>query len=484
MGGALTDTAPDLATTRDAPERAEVAAQVLARVEEEGIETIRIMLADQHGITRGKTVTARALRSALESGVGVPSTLLLKDTSHATVFPVWQGDAGFGRGVMTGAADILMLPDPATFRVLPWAGRCGWMLSDLFLTDGRPVPVSTRAVLKGALERLGAQGMGFVAGLEVEFTILEMRDDRRGLDNAKFQEDPPETALLGHGYQLLTETRTDRLDPILTRLRRHAEALGMPLRSIETEFGPSQVEFVFDPLSALRAADMMVLFRNMVKQVCAREGLHATFMSRPAFPGAMGSGWHLHQSVVEQDSGANLFTPEAGQQLSPVADGWIAGLLDHAASGCVLSTPTITGYKRYQPFQLAPDRIQWGRDNRGAMLRVLCREGDPAARIENRVGEPAANPYLFIASQVLAGLDGHLRGLHAPAPVEQPYDDKAAMLPRNLGRALDLFSESPFWRAALGGDFVDYLSHIKRAEWNRFLSAVTDWEQREYFAIF
>jgi glutamine synthetase len=199
---------------------------------------------------------------------------------------------------------------------------------------------------------------------------------------------------------------------------------------------------------------------------------------------AMGSGWHLHQSLIDASTGKNLFMPRDQSALSPLGMAWLAGLLSHARSGCLLTTPTINGYKRYQPFQLAPDRVQWARDNRGAMLRVMSRAGDGASRIENRVGEPAANPYLYFAGQILAGLDGVDRGLTAPDPVESPYADAAEMLPTDLGAALDLFEASAFWAGALGAEVRDYLAHIKRAEWKRFLSTVSEWEQREYFSIF
>lgn len=471
-----------LAALRWDADRYEAADAVLARCVAEGIEAVRIVMADQHGVTRGKTIMLAALASAFRDGVGAPSTLLLKDTSHATVFPVWEADAGFGAGVLTGASDVVLLPDPVTFQVLPWADATGWMLADICLPDGSETGLSTRAILQSAMAKLAGRGLSFTVGLEVEFTILKVEDPRLAHENGDFQEEPPKTSLLAHGYQHLTESRIDRLDPILTELRRMAQALGMPIRSVEVEFGPSQVEFVFDPMDGLAAADMMILFRNMVKQVAARSGLHASFMSRPGFKNAMGCGWHLHMSVADA-KGRNLFMPE-GTALGQTVSGWIAGLLEHAASACLMTTPSVNGYKRYQPFQLAPDRIVWGRDNRGAMLRVLARSGDPASRIENRVGEPMANPYLFIAAQILTGLDGVERGLVAPPPVETPYAAGAEMLPTDLGAAIAAFEGSSFWRDALGEAFTRYLAHLKRAEWRRYLSVVSEWEQREYFSTF
>ena len=460
------------------------AEKVQKQVQDSGIETLRIVFVDQHGITRGKTIMASALASAFKNGVSITSTLLLKDTSHATVFPVWTGDAGFGSGIMTGAGDIIMLPDPTTFKILPWTDNTGWMISDIFNSDHTPVAFSTRQILRSALDRLHDHGMEFVSGLEVEFYVLNVDDENLRHENANRPEDPPETSLITHGYQYLTENRIDQMDDVLELLRENAQALDMPLRTMEAEFGPSQVEFTFEPSSGMATADLMILFRNMVKQVCQRNGFHATFMSRPKFKNSMGNGWHLHQSLVDKKIGTNLFIPQDDQDLSPLADQWIAGILAHAEESCLLTTPTINGYKRYQPFAMAPDRIQWGRDNRGAMLRSLALPGDAASRVENRIGEPAANPYLYLASQILCGLEGIENKLQAPDPVDVPYDSNAPMLPTDLGAALTAFEDSRFYRKCLGDAFVDYLCHIKKAEWQRYLGSVSEWEQREYFSLF
>jgi len=176
--------------------------------------------------------------------------------------------------------------------------------------------------------------------------------------------------------------------------------------------------------------------------------------------------------------------PAEDGTISLQASGWIAGLLARAAESCLLTTPTVNGYKRYRPHQLAPDRIQWGRDNRGAMIRGLMAAADPASRIENRVAEPAANPYYFFASQILSGLDGLERGLTAPDPVETPYDDPAQRLPESLLSAISWFEGSAFYRGALGDDFVDYLTTVRRAEWDRYHLTVSEWEQAEYFGLF
>ena len=159
-------------------------------------------------------------------------------------------------------------------------------------------------------------------------------------------------------------------------------------------------------------------------------------------------------------------------------------MLAHAAGAAAFTTPTINGYRRYRPLSLAPDRAIWGCDNRGAMLRVIGGEGDPASRVENRVGEPAANPYLYLASQIFSGLDGIAKKRDPGASADLPYETEAPRLPTSLPDALAALGASACMREGFGADFVDYFIHIKQAELARFNAEVTDWEQREYFDIY
>ena len=232
--------------------------------------------------------------------------------------------------------------------------------------------------------------------------MLKLEQDRIRPEDATQPPPPPPVSLLAYGYHYLTEIRIDQLDPVIQLLAPQLRALGLPIRTFEGEFGPSQLEVTFSPVADLDAADNMMLFRSAVKQICRRAGYHATFMCRPGVPNLFSSGWHLHQSLRETKSGKNAFAPkDDNEPISAIGRHFIAGLLKHARASCLFTTPTINGYKRYKPYSLAPDRAIWGRDHKGAMLRVVTGgAGDPGTRIENRVGEPAANPYLYMASQV------------------------------------------------------------------------------------
>ncbi len=462
----------------------EQAREVIGRIDAGEVEVVRFAFPDQHGILRGKTLVADEAKSALEAGVNLTSTLLMKDTSHKTVFPVFSS-GGFQLEGMQGASDFTIVADPASFRILPWANKTGWLLCDAYSADGRPSPYSTRQILRRAVEQLDAQGLDFVAGLEVEFHVFKLDDPSMALTDSGQPGTPPRVSLLSHGHQYLTELRYDRADALMELLRTQLLALGLPLRSLEIEFGPSQFELTFGPTIGVLPADLMVLLRSAVKQICSRNGYHATFMCRPRIPNVMSSGWHLHQSLRRKHDGASVFVPEVeGQDLSPLGMHYLAGLKEHACGAAALASPTINGYRRYRPFSLAPDRATWARDNRAAMLRVLGGVGQAASRIENRVGEPTANPYLYLASQLFAGLDGMQRQLDPGPSADAPYETPAKPLPRSLADAQQCLREDEILCSQLGKSFVDYYCFIKEAELARFNLEVSEWEHREYFDMF
>ena len=469
-------------TEEDAAE----AEKIVRAIRENELEVVRLSYPDQHGILRGKTIMAGEAEQAMRNGCAITTTLLAKDTSHTTVFPVFSPGGGFGIAEMENAGDFIAVPAPSTFRILPWASKTGWILCDGYLANGDPVPFSARHILKKTIDALAEKGFDYIAGIEVECHIYRLEDSKLRPEDAGQPATPPEVSLIARGYNYLTELRMDEQDPVFELVRRDLLALGLPLRTLETEFGPSQFEFTLGPAPGLQAADNMILFRNSVKQICRRNGYHATFMCRPGLPNAFASGWHLHQSLENLSDGTNAFAPDpADDLLSPTGMAFAAGILKNAPGATVFTTPTINGYKRYKPNSLAPDRTVWGRDNKGAMLRVVgAGPRDSATRLENRVGEPAANPYLYLASQIASGLDGLTNSLSPPPPTDDPYAEHAEQLPTNLMDAVTALDQSAMFRQALGDQFVDYIIHIKRAEIARFLSAVTDWEHREYFELF
>ena len=462
-----------------------------------GVELVRFAWCDLHGMLRGKTLVASKAAQAMQDGVGMVSTLLLKDSADRTAYKVFEAGGATDLPGFEFAGNLMLLADPASFKQLPWVDKTGWVQCQSWFPDGQPVAFDTRRILQTALGQLADAGYGLKCGLEVEFHIYKLNADglNPALDplQANWPGPAPSVSMIHPGYHLLSEQWMDMADEPLRIVQRTAQALGLPLLSLEIELGPSQVEAVFDATDALSAADNMVLFRSAVKQALRRAGYHATFMCRPPFPNIMSSGWHLHQSLVDLKTGANLFmreapapgtTPQDAQYtLSKSGEHYLAGLLAHARSMTAFCTPTINGYDRFRPNALAPQSVLWGRDNRGAMLRVIGLCHDRATRIENRVGEPAANPYLYLASQIHAGLDGLRRQLPAPPATDAPYAETAEKLPTSLPEALQALRSDTVFCEAFGSDFIRLFDRIKQAEITRHAAAEdkSEWQRREYF---
>jgi glutamine synthetase len=444
-------------------------------------------------------VTVPAFLEALGSGYNINVATTTLDSAGARTFSSFTRGGGMGLDEMTGSPNITLVPDPATFRVLPWAG-VGWMLCDEYFDSGKPFHFSPRHLLRKQTRRLQERGLGYVVGLEVEWYLLRVAEEHlteehvgapgtRGRPIGTYPAEP--------GYSYHSESNLDLMQPVLAALVDAFQKLDLPLRSVENEWGPGQVECTFSAQSAMDAADALMLFRTATKQICRRMGYLATFMCRPALKGYYSSGWHLHQSVVDANARENLFAPKReGERLSPLGQGFLGGLLKHAAPATVFATPTVNGYRRFKPNSLAPDRAGWGYDHRGAMIRVLGGVGDPGTRMENRVGEPAANPYLYMLSQIVSGLDGVDNALDPGPEDDAPYQAERALLPKSLMEALDALERSALFRREVGDVFVDYFLKLKRNEAGRFLRYLeehgmkqvpddpTAWEQNEYFDFF
>ena len=457
------------------------------------VELVRVAFCDPHGLARSKTVPASVFRSVLRNGMDFSPGPLLFDTGHAVAVDFLNADPGVGVAELAGAGDFVLVPDPLTFQVLPHVvPTTAWVLGDEYLREGVPHPLSTRRVLQRVSKRYAARGLAPVVGLEVEWYLTRLlggapgnRGNGFGLQGAA----PPVEAMNG-GYQFNLDMYYDSVAVVVDPLAMTLRSLGLPLRSTEHESGPGQVETTFDPMLALDSADAMLLFRTVVKQYCARRGFHASFMALPGLDGFDPSGWHLHQSVVNTTTGENVFAVDGGQSMSPEGKAYVDGLLDRARDFCMLSVPTVNGYRRIAPhFTLSPTSANWSVEDRSVMVRVLG-EGR-SLHLENRVGEPCANPYLAMASQLSAGLDGIVGDESANG--SQPGAACGA-LPRSLREALQAFRESDHTQRLLGRPLASCLAKLKESEASRFeawcadghppVDEVTEWEQREYFGVF
>lgn len=481
-------------------EQAEAVERIKEKIKQRDIRLIRVAWADQHGISRAKALTVPGFLNALESGLEFNTGPLFFDSGSDIVFNPFEEGGGFDLEELTGCPNYRLVPDPLTFRVLPWAPHTAWILSDAYLKDGSPLPFDSRGILKQALKEFGEAGFELIAGIEVEWTLTKIEDAKLKpelMGAPGFPAEPPSVSSSARGYQYHLEAHLDEMDEILQTIADALLKLKLPLSTMEDEWGPSQQEFTFSPMSGLDAADTMLLFRTAVKQLCKRHGYIASFMCRPALPSFFSTGWHLHQSIKCLKTGENLLnTTDGNEPISELGKHYIGGILKHARAASVFTTPTINGFKRLKPNSLAPDRAGWGDDNRGAMLRVISAPGEKNTRFENRIGEPAANPYLYLASQVIAGLHGIQTKCAPGEPSREAYNDTREPLPRNLKEAVEALKKDTLYPEKMGELFVDYIVKMKENEISRYLEhvknnnienheeIVTDWEQREYFEIF
>jgi glutamine synthetase len=473
----------------------EAAAKALETIANNDIRMIRLSWPDQYGILRGKSLSVDALKSAFKNGSDITNGPFLLDTANGFCMDPF-GRNMFSGTELAGVGNMTMVPDPSTFRILPWANKTGWLLADLYTTSGKPFPLSSRALLKRAVAELEKEGYRINAGLEVEFYLTRIIDpslDVGTLGAPGVQTNAPIVQALNKGYSYLSENHLDEVDFILSEIRDNLLDVGLPLRSIEDEFAPSQFEITFDVLQGLDFADAMCLFRSATKQVARRHGCLASFMCFPKIPDFFPNGWHLHQSLEDIRTGQNVFVPRPGEPLSETGRKWVGGILANASAASSFTTMTINGYRRRRSNSLAPDRLSWAVDNRAAMARVIANPSSNASRVENRVGEPGNNPYLYLASQIYSGLDGLRRNLDPGPLLENPYDSEVPRLPTNLRDAVDALKGSDMFRGMMGDLFFDYWINLRQAEWARFTAAegeiesqsgeVTDWEHREYFEL-
>ena len=272
------------------------------QVEADKLQFVRLAWADTHGYSRAKTLTIPAFVAALTGGynIGVATTTL--DSAGARIFASFTRGGGMGLDEMTGSPNLTIVPDPSTFRVLPWAPGVGWILCDEYFNDGTPFHFSPRQLLRKGLQPARRAQLAASSGRRSSGTCCA---SPRTISPKRMSARPARAAVpirtwpAEPGYHYHSESNMDLMQPVFSALGAAFDALGLDLRSIENEWGPGQVECTFAPRSALEAADNVVLFRTATRQICRRLGYFATFMCRPALKGYYSSGWHLHQSLVD-----------------------------------------------------------------------------------------------------------------------------------------------------------------------------------------
>jgi glutamine synthetase len=440
-------------------------AEILKRIEAEGICNVRLVLTDLYGVARGKVVTARRMERALTEGHPFAIPLFASNLwqRHAPGERAFSHDIGFRNGVLH--------LDPLTFAPLPWTPATAHVLTDLHDRDGAIV-ATPRAVLRRVLDDARSLGFEPVFGSEIEFYVY--RPGAAGAAGAEYV--PvygPQSWFSVHAMGM-AQRFVDELD-------RAADLMGLHLYEIFSEHGAGQFEVNLEPGPGLLAIDRAVALKIAIKEVAQSLGLRATFMTRPAnLEITPPSGYHLHQSLLDAHGGNVLADESTGSGLSETALHYVAGQLAHAPAMTAVASPTVTAYKRYRPGTWAPVQIAWGIDNRTALVRALP-AGD-GTRIENRLGSSDANPYLLAAVMVAAGLDGIRKRLTPPSPAQDNLFDNIRFprLPLTPPEALNALAADGDLAGALGEVFTATFADVLRFDWQRYLSHVSDWEISEY----
>ena len=431
---------------------------VLRTIEERGVRFIRLWFTDVAGTLKSVAIAPAEVEGAFSEGLGFDGSAI----------------EGLAR---TYEADMLAMPDPSTFQILPWRGEIdptARMFCDIQTPDGQPAAADPRNVLRRALNKASDLGFSFYIHPEIEFYLLKSTQlDANGepvpVDKAGYFDNVPGGT--AHDFR--------------RRAVQMLEQLGISVEFSHHEGGPGQNEIDLRYADALTMADNIMSFRTVIKEVAIEQGVYATFMPKP-FTQHPGSGMHTHMSLFEGDS--NAFFDASGQyHLSKVARQFMAGILRHAPEITAVTNQYVNSYKRLWGGGEAPSFVCWGHNNRSALLRVPLYKPEKgnSSRIEYRAIDSAANPYLAYALILSAGLKGIEEGYELPAETEDNVwnltdAERRAMgiqpLPQSLDHAIRKLEESELAAETLGEEVFSYVLANKRREWSEYRSQVTPFE--------
>ena len=433
------------------------------------VDTVLTVFADGLGRLMGKRVVGRYfLDHVLAEGVHACIYLFTVDMEMEPLpgFRLASWERGYG--------DMKLVPDLATWRVLPWLPKTALVFCDVYTEEGAPIEEAPRWVLRRQIERAQKRGLLVKTASELELYLF-----RETFDQAREKRYHGLTPVSGYleDYHIL---QTSKEEPLVRAIRNHMEAARVPIEFSKGEWGRGQEEINLRYTEALEMADRHVLYKHGVKEIAWSQGCSVTFMAKYD-AGAAGSSFHLHSSVWDRAGQKNLFAAAGSREGTPLFQQWLAGQMAMAREFAYFYAPTINAYKRYQAGSFAPTRIARGWDNRTCGFR-LCGEG-AGFRVENRIPGADANPYLAFAATIAAGLHGVEKKLKAPKPYEgNAYEDATLpQVPKTLREALGELERSKVAREALGAAVVEHYLHHGHLEQQAFDQVVTDWELMRHF---
>lgn len=438
--------------------------EILNRVKDEDVRYVRLQFTDIMGVNKNVEIPADELPKALDGKI------------------MFDGSSieGFAR---IEESDMLLKPDFDTFVIFPWEekdykGKIARLICDITLPDGSPFAGCPRTVLKKVIQEARELGYTMYAGPEAEFFLFEL--DENGRISTKTHDKA--------GYFDLAPV--DKGEVARRAIVEVLESIGFDVEAAHHEVAHGQHEIDFRYENALKTADNVVTFRFVVRKVAASFGLHATFMPKPVF-GINGSGMHTHMSLFKGDQNV-FFDPSKEYQLSDTALYFIGGLLTHAKAFVAVTNPLVNSYKRLVPGYEAPVNIAWSEKNRSPLIRVPAARGN-GTRVEVRVPDPSANPYLALAVMLKSGLDGIKKKITPPPPVNkniytmsirEKRRHKISELPPNLYEAIRNLEKDKVLLEALGDHIATNYINAKLAEWQEYISQVHQWELDRYLGYY
>ena len=442
--------------------------QLRADVASGAVDTVIVAITDMQGRVVGKRLHAQFfLDDALQNATEGCNYLLAVDVDMNTVdgYAISSWSTGYG--------DLVMRPDLATLRRVPWHEGTVMVTADVGLHDGSDVSVSPRQVLKRQTARLAEAGLQAYVGTELEFIVF--RDTYEQAWTSGYRGMTPAN-LYNVDYSILG---TSRIEPLLRRIQNSMVGAGMTVESIKGECNLGQHEIAFRYDEAVTACDHHVIYKNGAKEIAAQEGYALTFMAK--WDAREGNSCHVHCSLRGTDGSMVLADEDDHDQgLSATGRAYVAGQLDRIHELTLLLAPNINSYKRFVAGSFAPTALRWGRDNRTCAFRLVGH--GPSLRLENRIPGGDVNPYLATAAIIAAGFDGIERGLELEPPfVGNAYTSDSVRVPESLPQALQLWEGSDFARRVFGDDVVEHYANMARVEIAAFQSSVTDWERYRGF---
>ncbi len=420
-------------------------------------EDVEAFVPDMAGAARGKVIPARKFGSG---EMKMPEGIFAQTVSGNYVVDK--------RNVED--RDMLLEPDPATLRPVPWASDpAASVFFDCFRKDGSPVDTSPRRVLGNVLDLFKARGWTAVVAPEVEFYLLNPHSD-------PYTEVQPPMGRLGRtetAKQPFSVDAMNDFDPFINDVYEFCEEQGIRIDTLSQEMGPAQFEINFLHGDAIDLADQVFLFKRTVREAAIAHEMHATFLANP-MSGQAGSALHVHQSIVDED-GRNVFSTKDGAP-SDLFLSYIGGLQRYVPEALLIFAPYPNSYRRLRSYWASPVNLEWAVDNRTAGLRVPDSEPE-SRRVENRLAGSDVNPYLAIAATLACGYLGMVEGLKPREPVEGSAYEKPFSLHRGLYAAIEAFETSEAMRNTLGESFVTLYAALKDSEYQEFEQIVTPWER-------